>query len=54
MRGGVKFPPMTPSQRAEEALNTILDRCTAAGLLVEPIVHKDWNVEADCRLPLEA
>lgn len=38
---------MTPSQRAEEALNTILDRCTAAGLLVDPIVHKDWNVEAD-------
>ena len=38
---------MEPSQLAEEALNTILDRCTAAGLLVEPIVHKDWNVEAD-------
>ncbi|MBN1447897.1 MAG: ribonuclease HIII [Bacteroidetes bacterium] len=38
---------MTPSERAEAELNTILDRCTAAGLLVEPIVHKDWNVQAD-------
>lgn len=46
MRGGVIFPPMRPSQRAKEAPNIILDRCTAAGLLVDPIVHKDWNLEA--------
>jgi ribonuclease HIII len=38
---------MTPSERAEAELNTILDRCTAAGLLVDPIVQKQWNVEAD-------
>jgi ribonuclease HIII len=40
-------PMSTPVDRAEELLNTICDRCTAAGLLVGPTAHRDWNVEAE-------
>jgi ribonuclease HIII len=37
----------TPIRLAEEHLNTICDRCTAAGLLVGPVSRRDWNVEAE-------
>lgn len=39
---------MSPlSAPAEELLNTILDRCTAAGLVVGPVEIREWNVEAE-------
>jgi len=37
----------TPITSAEELLDTICNRCTAAGLLVGPTAHRDWNVEAE-------
>ena len=37
----------TPIRLAKEHLDTICNRCTAAGLLVGPTVEKEWNVEAE-------
>ena len=37
----------TAAERAEAHLNQILDRCSAADILVGPVEHKQWNVEAE-------
>ncbi|MCB2204925.1 ribonuclease HIII [bacterium] len=37
----------TPIETAEKHLDEILNRCTAAGIMVGPTVEKDWNVEAE-------
>ncbi|MBR9978390.1 MAG: ribonuclease HIII [Bacteroidetes bacterium] len=37
---------MSPSEKAEALLETILLRCTAARLPVGEVLHRQWNVEA--------